>query len=163
METTKLTAVKSAPQGMKPGAFMLQNLLRRDRDGKVSGPMSPVLFAQEMARKQEMTFNRLVRVSFHDGEINNIYEDGYKRGLTGHDTLVIGRKWENEFMLQMWTDEGCNGIMIAGAFQSDGEIIMTPIYGKRQYEKKLSPENVKEIFEAIWDNPAKFEIRDCNE
>jgi len=54
--------------------FSIQTLLS-EKDGKVSAPMSPMLFAEEMSKKTGLKFNRLTRVWFEDEAINQIKED----------------------------------------------------------------------------------------
>jgi hypothetical protein len=128
--------------------FKIQNLL--SVNGNVlSGPMSPFLFAKEMTKYKEETFNRLARIRFTDESIFQNREEG---GLTGHDILIIGSEIKNDLLLSLWIDEGVRGVPVAMAFQSEREIILTPIYQKKNYARKLSGEQIQEIFNYLFDH-----------
>src|SRR3978361_130577 len=114
--------------------FRTQSLLSQ-KDGKVSGPMSPMLFAKEMAQSADFKYNRLARLWFDDERINQKYEDG---GLTGHDTLIIGTIYENDVWLSLWVDSGTGGMPVAMAYQSGNEVQFTPVYKKEKYARSLS-------------------------
>jgi hypothetical protein len=134
--------------------FSIQTLLS-EKDGKVSAPMSPMLFAEEMQKRTGLQFNRLARVWFDDETINQIAEDN---GYTGHDTLIIGHEVSNDLMLSLWVDIGIGGVPIAMCFLSDKEILMTKVYGDEPYERKLTDPEIREIFENIFSNPGQLAI-----
>ncbi|SEW24617.1 hypothetical protein SAMN05421841_1809 [Chryseobacterium wanjuense] len=135
--------------------FRIQNLLSQKGD-TISAPTSPMLFAQDMAKLGDEKFNRLARVWFEDETIHQYWEgDGY----TGHDTLIIGTQYKNDMHLGLWVDEGVRGVPVAMAFQSDKEAIITPVYKKKEYHKKLSEEQIQEIFNYLFDNTHLLEIR----
>jgi hypothetical protein len=140
--------------------FSIQNLLSKKENGNISGPMSPLLFAQEIALQGEFKFNRLARVWFEDERIHQIREDG---GFTGHDTLIIGSQYTNDFWLSMWVDSGVGGIPVAMCYQSDMEIILTPVYSKHRFEIKLTIEQLSEIFQSIFNSPEIVSIKTENE
>lgn len=143
---------------MKPAlGFRIQNLLESKGD-KVSAPMSPMLFAQEMAEQTKTKFNRLARVWFDDERIFQRREAG---GFTGFDTLIIGQQYNNDLKLSLWVDEGVSGLPIAMAFQSDREVHLTPIYNRVKYARKLSEDEIKEIFELLFNNPQLLEITEA--
>ena len=135
--------------------YRIQSLLYEDKAGTVTGAMSPLLFAQEMAKQMEMKFNRLARIWMDDEEINQIYEGD---GLTGHDTLIIGIKYKDGLWLSIWVDSGIGGVPVAMAYQSDKQIILTPIYQRTEYAKKLTVENILEVFEYIYAHPESIAI-----
>ena len=60
-----------------------QNLLTIKDDNTVIGPMSPVLFVNEMAKKLEFNVHGLCRVRFPDDTHQSTDEE------TGYDTLVV--------------------------------------------------------------------------
>lgn len=126
--------------------FTIQNLLSI-KDGRVSGPMSPMLFAKEMAQSADFTFNRLARVWFSDETIHQKREDG---GYTGHDTLIIGTVYENDLWLSLWVDTGTGGMPVAMAYQSDREVEITPVYLGEQYAGCLTASQIAEIFNLIF-------------
>jgi hypothetical protein len=128
--------------------FKIQNLLSI-KGHTVSGPMSPLLFAQEVTTKLVKRLNMLARIWFNDEAIHQYREDG---GFTGHDTLVIGTVLSNDLQLSLWVDEGVRGVPVAMAFGSDREITITPAYHKNNYHQNLSPQQIKEIFEYLFDN-----------
>ncbi len=135
--------------------FRIQNLLSRKGD-TISAPTSPMLFAQDMAKLGEESFNRLARVWFEDETIHQYWEgDGY----TDHDTLIIGTQYENDMHLGLWVDEGVTGVVVAMALQSEREVIITPVYRKKNFHKKLSTEQIQKIFNYVFDNPQLLEIK----
>lgn len=136
--------------------FRIQNLLEK-KDGKISAPMSPMLFVQEVTKLIGEKFNRLARVWFEDETIHQRKEDG---GYTGHDILIIGAQYSDDLKLTLWVDEGMGGVPVAMEFQSDGELIITPIYHNTQYHRKLSNEQIKEIFNHLFENPQLLKIKE---
>lgn len=134
--------------------FSIQTLLS-EKDGKVSAPMSPMLFAEEMSKQIGVKFNRLARVWFEDETINQIKEDVL---YTGHDTLIIGHDILNDLMLSLWVDIGVGGVPIAMVFRSDREILMTKIYQNEPYERKLTEQEVRLIFDFVFSNPDSLGI-----
>jgi hypothetical protein len=133
----------------------IQSLLS-NKDGQISGPMSPTLFAKEMAQSMGLKYNRLARIWCDDERINQHYEDG---GLTGHDTLIIGTIYSNDVWLSLWVDTGTAGTPIAMGFQSDTEVDFTAVYKKERYAKSLSEAEVKEIFNSIFSDPTQLNIK----
>jgi len=134
--------------------FSIQTLLS-EKDGKVSAPMSPMLFAEEMSKKTGLKFNRLARVWFEDEAINQIKEDVL---YTGHDTLIVAHEILNDLMLSLWVDIGIGGVPIAMAFRSDREILMTKVYYQEPYERKLTEQEVQLIFDFVFSNPDSLDI-----
>jgi hypothetical protein len=111
--------------------------------------MSPMLCAQEMSTHMGTKFNRLARIWFDDEGIFQRREDG---GFTGFDTLIIGQQYKNDLRLELWIDEGVRGIPVAMAFQSKGAVIINPIYHQTKYARKLSKDEIKEIFDYLFNN-----------
>ena len=134
--------------------FSIQTLLSQ-KDGKVSGPMSPFLFAKEMAERTGVQFNRLARVLFADESVNQIKEDVL---YTGHDSLIIGHDILNDLMLSLWVDFGVGGVPVAIVFRFDWEILITKIYQNQPYERKLTEEEVRQIFDFVFSNPDSLGI-----
>jgi hypothetical protein len=135
--------------------FTIQSLLSRN-DGTVSGPMSPTLFAQEMAKSVGFKYNRLARVWFGDEQINQCKEDG---GLTGHDTLIIGAVYTNDIWLSLWVDSGTGGIPVAMTNQSDRIIDFTTVYDSEKFARKLNEQEVAEISIRFSLTPFKSTLR----
>lgn len=130
--------------------FRLQGLLYKGKDGKITGAMSPVLFIKEMEQQAGFNANGLVRVWFDDNEYNNWYEGGDKeKYLTGCDTVIALQKYrDGETLLMMFVDNGTSGTPVAMKFSKDNDIVITEIYGKKHYERKLTTEQVREIFKT---------------
>jgi hypothetical protein len=135
--------------------YSIQPLLE-EKQGSISGPMSPMEFAKEMGSQVGFKFNRLARVWFADERINQCREDG---GLTGHDTLIIGAVYKNDIWLSLWVDTGVGGVAIAMAFRKDGSIDFTDLYRHHHYVCKLSQKQVTEIFQSIFNDPAQINIK----
>jgi len=133
--------------------FKIQNLLSI-KDNILSGPMSPFLFAQEMAKSEGENFNRLARLCCQDETVHQYRENG---GFTGHDTLIIGTQYQNDLFLSLWIDEGVKGVPVAMAFQSHRDILITPIYYQKKYYRKLTEEQIQQIFDFLFDNPHLIE------
>lgn len=117
--------------------------------------MSPLLFAKEVAQQQQVKFNRLARVGFEDERIHQYREDG---GYTGHDTLIIGTQYGNDLWLSLWVDSGTGVIPVAMCYQSDRQIVYTPIYSKKSFAAKLNAEQIGKIFNHIFSNPETIAI-----
>jgi len=129
-------------------SFKIQDLITRHEDGTMSGPMSPVEFAKIMCEEWEMSLTGLFRVYFDDNEINQWYESkksGGFQSLTGLDTLVIC----DTTAMAMFIDTGTSGIPVAITFFDEDDVVMTPIYEKYHFEKKLSKDEISEIFNSI--------------
>jgi len=112
--------------------------------------MSPVLFAQEMATLADFKFNRLARVWFDD---SMIFQQIEYRELTGYDALIIAAIYENDIWISLWVDRGVDGLPIAMGYQSDREIIITPVYKSATFERKLTDAEINELFTALFDDP----------
>lgn len=139
---------------METFKFTIHSLLYKSGD-HVTGAMSPVLFAKEMAKSLEMKYNRLARIWFNDEKIHQQYEDG---GLTGHDTLIIACKYSNDFFVSIWVDEGLGGMPVASALESDREITLTQPYENATYARKLTPAEIRAIMEHVFDHPDEIAI-----
>jgi hypothetical protein len=135
--------------------YSIQPLLE-EKQGSVSGPMSPMEFAKEIALNVGFKFNRLARLWFADERINQCREDG---GLTGHDTLIIGTVYKNDIWLSLWVDTGVGGIAVAMAYRSDGNIDFTELYREQHYVCKLTQRQVTDIFQSIFNDPAQINIK----
>jgi hypothetical protein len=130
-------------------SFTIQSLLEM-KDGKVTGPMSPLLFAGEMAAQTETKYNRLARVWFDDEQILQEMEAD---GLTGYDTLLVGCQYKTDLLLCLWIDRGIGGLPVAMGYQSDGEILLTPIYEKSAFARKLTVAEIRQVFEHVFTHP----------
>jgi hypothetical protein len=130
-------------------SFHIQSLLER-KNGKATGPLSPFLFAKETARQMDMKFNRLARVWLDDEQILQQIEDD---GLTGYDCLMLGCQYKDDLLLSLWVDQGVGGLPVAMGYQSDSEILLTPIYEKSEFARKLTIEEIRQLFDYIFTHP----------
>jgi hypothetical protein len=131
------------------------NLLSQQND-TVSAPMSPMLFAKEVAAQMEFKFNRLARLHFTDTRMNQKNEKG--EGWTGHDNLIIATHYKNDFWVSLWVDTGIGGCPVAMGYKSDREIIIAPIYRKADLDRKLTDGEIKELVNYVFDNPQEIAI-----
>jgi methyl coenzyme M reductase alpha subunit len=135
--------------------YSIQPLLE-EKEGNISGPMSPVLFAKEMASQVGFKYNRLARLWLADERINQCREDG---GLTGHDTLIIGAVYKDNVWLSLWVDTGVGGVAVASAFRSDRSIDFVELYRRQPYVSKLSQNQITDIFQSIFNDPTQINIK----
>ncbi len=133
--------------------FSVQPLLTRI-GGKISGPMSPLLFAKEMMEQLQMKYNRLGRIWFKDEPVFQRCEYGEQ---TGYDTLVIGTQYANGLWLSLWVDEGTRGLPVAMAF-AGGAIKITPTYDFVKYSRKLSVGEIEQVFDYLFTHPHELDI-----
>lgn len=136
--------------------FRIQSLLSQKED-KVSGPMSPMLFAEEMAKSNGTKFNRLARLWFDDERINQRYEDG---GLTGYDCLLIGTVYDNDLLVTFWVDLGTGGVPIAMGYLSDKEVVFTQVYKKEKFARSLTESEIQQIFDSVFADITQLDIRE---
>ena len=136
--------------------FRIQSLLSH-KEGKVSGPMSPMLFAEEVTHSLGLKFNRLVRLWFEDECINQRREDG---GLTGLDTLLVGTMYENDLLVTLWVDLGTGGVPVAMGYLSDKEVLFTEAYKKERFAKKLTHKEVLQIFDSVFADVKQLEVKE---
>jgi|GEM_PF-2564351 hypothetical protein len=129
--------------------------LLKTENGVVSGPMSPVLFAKDVAKELGSGMRGLCRVSFNeDPTVNQVYEgDRNSRYLTGHDTLVLAFGMGENRTYGMFVDEGVQGVP---AFLFDpclpDTIDCTPTYSGQRYERHLTLNEAIQIMSEIHKN-----------
>ena len=140
--------------------FQIQNLLTI-KENQLTGPMSPLLFAKEMTSILGFKFNRLARLHLEDKQVFQIFEHG--EGLTGHDILIIARQFKTDLWVSLWVDTGTGGIAVCSGYQTDRKIQLTPIYEKLHFAHKLTAEELKEIFNYVFDNPEVLKPKGGNE
>jgi len=139
-------------------SFTIQSLLER-KDGKVTVPLSPFLFAKETAQQMDMKFNRLARVWFDDEQIlQQVEEDG----LTGYDCLILGCQYKDDLLLSLWVDQGVGGLPVALSYQSDREVLLTPIYEKSNFARKLTTEEIHQLFDYVFTHPESLAVNTCH-
>jgi hypothetical protein len=130
--------------------FKISPLLVQKNDDTVTGGISPFLFAMEAAKGYAFKFNRLARVWFGDDSVLQTCE--YTE-MTGYDHLIIGCQDADDLWLSFWVDRGTNSLPVAMGFQSDGEIIFTPVYQEAEFLIKPTDEDIKAIFDHISGRP----------
>ena len=133
--------------------FSVQPLLTR-KGGKISGPMSPLLFAKEMMAQLDMRYNRLARIWFKDEPVFQRCEYGEQ---TGYDTIIIGSKYSDGLWLSLWIDEGTKGLPVAMAFEGEA-IRTTSIYERAEYLRKLTTAEITQVFDYLFVNQHELNI-----
>lgn len=126
----------------------VKNLLTLE-DGKLTGPMSPVMAGKEMANRIDIHLSGLLRIEFDDPRFHQIIEE---RSLTGHDTLVLISHFPNEMVAIMFVDEGYRSCVAGMYTKSNEELWSAPVYEQSEYVKKLGSDQIKEILLDIINN-----------
>jgi hypothetical protein len=128
--------------------FRLQNLLHKNKDGKITGAIAPVAAARDFAFQMQITCSGLFRVWFDDEMVHNVYEGKGNKERTGYDTLIIVSQYPNVVQLAMFIDGGSSGTPVGIWFSNDNEpVTLTPAYENKKYHKKPSDEELEEIFQ----------------
>jgi hypothetical protein len=112
------------------------------KDGK--GPMSPVLFINEVAKELELVVHKLLRVSFENEAVHQIDEG--REGYTSHDTLVVVTQYKNCNQYAMVVDLGSKGVPVGLWFNNDHDVTLTPIYKRYPFEVHLTESELRSIF-----------------
>lgn len=117
------------------------------KDGMLSGPMSPMIFAQEIAEQVEIRLCGISRV-WWENERTLQYKDEH----SGLDTLVIYEKYPDNDVLYLFLDTGVNGLPIAFCDKAGGEIIFTPVYLEDTRFIHPTDDEVKQVFDTIFED-----------
>lgn len=130
--------------------YKTQGLLERASEKDIpTGPMSPLLFMKEISKQIEQRFNGLIRIHFHDNEINQWYESKNKTELTGCDNLIFGARYENFIAIQFWIDIGVHAqpvFQCTADFPIDNiDLQSAKSYYERKFEKHLSKEDMMQL------------------
>ena len=95
-----------------------QGLLEKKEDGSITGPMSPVLAAREVAKVMNFRIHGLVRV--------------WGEGVDGYDHLIIKTNWRMKgspvSSYHMFIDTGSSVIPLGSWFTNDKESYITEVY-----------------------------------
>ena len=139
--------------------YRINRLLLRDGDD-IKCYLGPHEAMKLLAKEFGMRFNRLARIVFDDDEIHNYYEGGHRKGLTCMDTLMAGCVYtDGSMLLCMVVDMGCEQLPVGMMFSTDDKPTVTPIYlDDARFQKKLSKEEVHEMFKRIFDDPSLIDI-----
>jgi hypothetical protein len=110
-------------------------------DGIISGPMSPMMFAEQIAKHFELGLIAVHRINFDDREL---YQEPDEPGfLTGYDTLLILLEQVAVFAV----DRGVSADLVAVAL-ADGKIEIKPDI-QSGYVKILEVQQIEALmFEA---------------
>lgn len=131
--------------------FRIQSLLTY-KEGKLSGPMSPFLGIQEVAKQLDLQIHGLCRVCFNDDdELMHQFNEGTRSNpsITGHDTLVLKTKYPNTVQYSMFVDTGLGMVPAFMYFSEDYEVVCSEIYQKTEFIKKLTEVEALMIFHEI--------------
>jgi len=111
--------------------------------GIISGPLSPMMFAQDMTKQLGIEFSGLCRIWFDDRLLQAKDED------TGFDSVVILSEYNNTIILSMFLDMGVRGLPIAYLEKEENSIDFSPAYREETNLYKPSDETIKEVFDSI--------------
>lgn len=136
--------------------FRLQSLLSKTGE-IISGPMSPLLFAKDMAKEMGFKFNRLSRVLFKDEAMLQCREEGT---YTGFDHLLIATRHSNDLWLSLWVDMGVRGLPVAMVYESDRNLIISPQYKEARFAKKIDQRDIETLFEFVFTHPEVLSIHE---
>ncbi len=141
--------------------FSAYSLLHKDKNGKITGAMSPILFANHIAQNCGFKYNRLARLNFKNNLIHQVYEGRGKSELTGYDTLVMAAKYsDGNIFMNIIIDLGSSGVCAAMCYK-DEEPEIIPVYENQSFETKLNLNDFKEIFTYLFTNFEEvFEIKE---
>jgi len=144
--------------------YPLSTYKKTDEGLILSGAMSPMLVAKEFCEQIGMKYNHVARLQFEDDEIWQIYEDGYKSGLTGLDHLVIAATFGNCDQIGIIIDMGNQVVPVCMAFSDNPEdITITPSYDKAVFEKKPDRNELIEILTYLSANPKLYHSNNFDE
>jgi len=115
--------------------YKFQNLLTKNED-KVTGPMSPVLFVQDMAKHLDFKIDGIARI------------ENFQSQNSTYDHLIVLSKYKNFNEYKMFVDMGSRGLPIAICFSDNWDVTITPIY-----KKAITPEAQKEHALDMEQNP----------
>lgn len=146
--------------------FKAYSLLSK-KDGKISGAMSPVLFAMDMLKQMEIPPGsiKIARIVFDDEAIFQS-SDGHHdhRVHTGYDTIAIRKDYANNKLYLVFVDLGVSGLPVIMFYESDEEDkpITTPIYekDKTRFLKYLNTEELHKLADFLKTNESIFEIQE---
>ncbi|WES98268.1 hypothetical protein P2W68_01335 [Chryseobacterium arthrosphaerae] len=127
--------------------FSVESLLFGIENPK--GNIEQVLFAKKMTEYEGMpNCNRLAKLSFADDFVNMAVAGA----VPLDETLVLGYEGWSDSVFHLCIRSGKTAIRMAmGSFPSR-EIIMSDDYSNAVLLNKLSEEQVKEVFDFIWNN-----------
>lgn len=146
--------------------YRFQNLLHRDNSGEVTGAFAPVMLAQAMAEQNPVfkgKFYGLLRVHIGDYQTGNDYLEIFEKGegLSSHDHVVMLHRFSNTDVIQFYNDEGHIGVPIALGISNKRSVTITKTYRQKKdkYVKSLSDEDIKELFNYLFDNINLFDVK----
>lgn len=133
----------------------INSLLIRHSEGKINGPMSPMLAAKTLVEQGAIfDFNRLIRVHWDDPLTLQVNEGTRRKPeWTGMDTLMAGRVTANgKIYLALFLDMGHELLPIAIDFDNDDEEpTITSIYHEyaKKFNKAPTDEQLNQLFHEV--------------
>ena len=97
--------------------YKFQGLLSRDKEGKIEGPMSPILLIKGVAEQLDFKFGGLLRV--HNTQCDS-----------GYDHLITKTKYKNCSVYRLFIDYGVGALPASLYVSGEDEVTVTPIYTK---------------------------------
>lgn len=113
------------------------------------GAIELVMFAKKMANSEGIeNCNRLAKLSFNNSNIHKAFPDE----LPFDETLLIGYEGWSELILYLCIKCSRKAVKIATCQFPNGEIRFYDDYRNTIMLRKLSENEIKEIFCFVWDN-----------
>jgi len=127
--------------------FSVESLLFGFENPK--GNIEQVLFAKKMAEHEGISnCNRLAKLSFADESVNKAVAGA----VSLNETLVLGYEGWSDCVFHLCIRSERTAIRMAtGSFPSR-EIVMYEDYSNAVLLDKLSEEQIKEVFDFVWNN-----------
>lgn len=127
--------------------FSVESLLFGIENPK--GNIEKVLFAKKMAEYEGIpNCNLLAKLSFADDSMNKAIAGA----VSMDETLVLGYEGWSDTVLHLCIRSGRTTIRMATGRFPSREIIMYDDYSNAVLLNKLSEEQVREVFDFIWNN-----------
>ena len=118
-------------------------------NGRLSGPMGPVMFAQEVCKALDIRLGGLARVVWDDERTMELIDDE-----GGYDTVVLLERFGNEDILVMMLDTGIGGIPVGHYCVRARDLHINDSFHQSTEFYKPSDTELRAVFELIASNMA---------
>lgn len=121
----------------------IHNLLTVE-NGRLSGAMGPVLFAQEVCKALDIRLGGLARVVWDDERTMELIDDE-----GSYDTVVLLERFGNEDILVMMLDTGIGGIPVGHYCVRARDLHINDSFHESTEFYKPSDDEIRKAFEMI--------------
>jgi len=112
-------------------------------NGVISGPLSPMMFAQDITAQLGLKFDGLSRIWFDDELLQAKDEN------TSFDSVVIWSEYKNTEMFTLYLNTGINGLPIAYLDIQENKVEFSPAYRAEENIHKPNDKTIEEVFNLI--------------